>query len=400
FALGEESKPIAETQWTMRDRLAAFGLPVDAHSRLCADVVAMQAAYDDLAARRGELPYDIDGVVYKVDRRDLQARLGQVSRAPRWAAAHKFPAERAMTRLNAITIQVGRTGALTPVAHLEPITVGGVVVGRATLHNADEIARKDVRVGDTVVIQRAGDVIPQVVEPVLSRRPDGAAPFAFPNRCPACGTPAERPAGEVVARCPNGLTCPDQARERLKHFVSRDAFDIEGLGAKAVEAFYDLGLIAGPQDIFDLEARDARSQTRLETREGWGPTSARKLFAAIDAKRTIAFDRFVYALGVRQVGLTTARLLARHYGDPPSLQSAMRAAVDPTAPEYAELMAIDGIGAGVAADLIAFFADDASMRVYDALAGALSVEAPAAAAAEGALSGKTIVFTGTLSAMT
>lgn len=401
YGLGEVSAPLADTQWGVRAALAGFGLPVDDLARHCPDIDAMLAAYAGLRDGRPDLPFDIDGVVYKVDRRDFQARLGQVSRSPRWAAAHKFPAEQAPTRVKGIEIQVGRTGALTPVAILEPVTVGGVVVSRATLHNEDEIARKDVRVGDVAIIQRAGDVIPQVVGVDPAQRPADAQPFAPLRHCPACGAETVRPEGEAVRRCPNGLACPAQVVERLKHFVSRDAFDIEGLGAKAVAAFHDWGMIATPVDIFRLAETDRAGLTRLQNREGWGAQSVAKLYAAIEERRTIPLDRFIYALGIRQVGLTTAKLLARHYGDPDRFRAAMCAAHDETGEERAALLAIDGVGPSVAADLAAFFHDPKSLAIYDDLVALLALEAPQGGPGDDApLAGKTMVFTGTLETMT
>ena len=292
----------------------------------------MLATYRDIESGRSGLDYDIDGIVYKLDRLDLQQRLGFVSRSPRYAIAHKFPAEKATTILRDIDIQVGRTGALTPVAKLDPVTVGGVVVQNATLHNEDEIARKDVRIGDTVIVQRAGDVIPQILGSVEEKRPKGAKQFVFPDICPACGSHASREINpttgkvDAVRRCTGGLICPAQRVERLKHFVSRNAFDIEGLGEKHIKAFYDDGLIQSPPDIFTLEARDRRASSKLAEREGWGETSAQKLFDAIEARRNVRLDRFIYALGIRHVGETTARLLARNYGSAEAFLKAMRAA--------------------------------------------------------------------------
>ena len=280
---------------------------------------------------RATLGYDIDGVVYKVNDLALQERLGFISRSPRWAVAHKFAAEKAMTIVEAITITVGRTGALTPTANLKPVTVGGVVVSNATLHNEDEIARKDVRVGDTVVVQRAGDVIPQILEVVLDKRPPGAEPYEFPHVCPVCGSAAVREIDEktgeadVVRRCTGTLVCAAQAVEGLKHFVSRNAFDIEGLGEKLIELFFTEGLIRTPADIFTLKARDGQGRPPLREWEGFGETSARNLFNAIDARRSIALNRFLYALGVRHVGETNARRLARHFGDWETLRAAARA---------------------------------------------------------------------------
>jgi DNA ligase (NAD+) len=357
----------------------------------------MLAFYRELAASRATLPYDIDGVVFKVDRLDWQDRLGFVSRAPRWAIAQKFEAEKAETVLRRIRIQVGRTGTLTPVAELEPVTVGGVVVSRATLHNEDEIRRKKVRVGDTVVVQRAGDVIPQVVSVVLEKRPPGTREYEFPDRCPECDSLAMREEGEVARRCTGGLICPAQAIERLKHFVSRNAFDIEGLGTKHIKAFWKDGLIAGPGDIFRLRG----SAEEIRTREGWGGKSVDNLLAAIESRRTIGLDRFIYALGIRQVGQATARLLAKQYGSLSAWRKAMTAAADPDSDAYRDLVDIDGIGPSVAADLTAFFAERHNREVLDDLQAELDVEdfiAPQAG--ESPIAGKTVVFTGTLEEMT
>jgi DNA ligase (NAD+) len=360
----------------------------------CDGVDAALAAYQAIAEARPTLDYDIDGVVYKVNRLSWQARLGFVSRAPRWAIAHKFPAEQAITVLRDIDIQVGRTGALTPVARLEPVTVGGVVVSNATLHNEDEIARKDVRAGDTVVVQRAGDVIPQVVEVVLDKRPKKTKPFAFPDHCPVCDSEAVRDEGEAVRRCTGGLICPAQAVERLKHFVSRNAFDIEGLGAKHIVAFWQDELIREPADIFGLTAE------MLAVREGWGEQSAANLLAAIADRRQISLDRFIYALGIRQVGQATARLLARTYLTVKAWREAMAAAQDPENDAYQELVAIDGIGESVAADILAFLHERHNQRVLDDLEAVLDIEEFEQPAGDSAIAGKTIVFTGTLEQMT
>ena len=331
YAWGEVSEPFAATQFGAIEAMRRFGLPTNPLTKLCRTAAELLAHYRAIEAERANLGYDIDGVVYKVDDLALQQRLGFVSRSPRWATAHKFPAERATTVLEAIEIQVGRTGALTPVAKLKPVTVGGVVVANATLHNEDEIARKDVRVGDTVVVQRAGDVIPQVVEVVLEKRPPGAEPFKFPETCPACGSAALREIDEktgeadVVRRCTGQLVCPAQAVEGLKHFASRNAFDIEGLGDKQIELFFKEGLVRTPADIFTLRARDGQGRPPLRDWEGFGETSVKNLFDAIDARRTIAFNRFLFALGIRHVGETNARRLARHYGDWETFRAAARA---------------------------------------------------------------------------
>ncbi len=330
----------------------------------------MLETYRDIESGRSGLDYDIDGIVYKLDRLDLQQRLGFVSRSPRFAVAHKFPAEKATTILRDIDIQVGRTGALTPVAKLDPVTVGGVVVQNATLHNEDEIARKDVRIGDTVIVQRAGDVIPQILGPVQDKRPKGAKRFKFPTVCPACGSHATREINpntgkeDVVRRCTGGLICPAQRVERLKHFVSRNAFDIEGLGEKHIKSFYDDGLIQSPPDIFTLAKRDKRASSKLMEREGWGETSAQKLFDAIAARRAVKLDRFIYALGIPHVGEITARLLARNYGTAEAFVAAMRAAgANREGEAFTELDNIEGIGPTVAAAIADFFAEKHNVDV-------------------------------------
>ena len=396
YSTGEISAAPAETHWKLLDRLKGWGFAVNPLSRLCVSGAEALALYEEIAAARATLPYDIDGIVYKVNRLDWQNRLGMVSRAPRWAIAHKFAAEQAETLLRDISIQVGRTGALTPVAELEPITVGGVVVSRATLHNADEIERKDVRAGDTVVVQRAGDVIPQVVRVIQEKRPKDSKPFVFPDRCPECDSVVMQEDGEVVRRCAGGLICPAQALERLKHFVSRDAFDIEGFGGKHIEAFREDGLIETPADIFRLSDRAAE----IAEREGWGEQSAENLMAAIEARRTIPLERFVYALGVRQVGQSTARLLARHYGTIEALSEAMAQAQDTGSEAYASLISIDGIGPSVATDLIAFFAEPHNRTVLQDLAAALDIEPFVQGDSDSPITGRIVVFTGTLERMT
>ncbi len=402
YGCGEHSEPLGDTHWEFLDRLRGWGLPVNPLARLCRDVEDALAFYREIESSRATLDYDIDGVVYKVNRIDWQQRLGTVSRAPRWAIAHKFPAQRAETRIEDILIQVGRTGALTPVAALTPVTVGGVVVSRATLHNEDEIARKDIRIGDWVVIQRAGDVIPQIVAVVEAKRPADSKPYVFPDHCPACGSLAVRtvkPASEepdAVRRCTGGLICPAQAVERLKHFVSRNAFDIEGLGKRHIAAFWEDGLIRSPADIFRLRQR----REELVARDGWGEQSVRNLLDAIDARRRISLDRFIYALGIRQVGEATARLLARHYGSLDAFLAAMQAAQDPESEAYAELTNIDQIGPSVAGDLLAFFAEPHNREVVEDLRRQLSEVVPVAAPRSASpVAGKTVVFTGTLATM-
>ncbi len=396
YALGEVSAPLAETQFGIIERLKTWGFNTNPQTRVCGALRDVMGHYREIEESRSALSYDIDGMVYKVNRLDWQGRLGQVARAPRWATAHKFPAEKAATILKAIDIQVGRTGTLTPVARLEPVTVGGVVVSSATLHNEDEIARKDVRTGDTVIIQRAGDVIPQVVSVIADKRPADAVRFAMPDTCPECGSLAVREEGEAAKRCTGGLVCPAQAVERLKHFVSRDAFDIEGLGGKHIEAFYSEGLIKTPADIFDL----ARHADDLKTREGWGEKSVDNLLAALEDRRTIGLDRLIYALGIRQVGQATARLLARAYTSLDAWRGAMGAAGDHDSGAYQELINIDQIGPGMADDLISFFREPHNVEVLNSLAARLNVEnAEAPAAPESAVAGKTVVFTGSLETM-
>jgi len=397
YAWGEVSEPVAETHWDFLQHLKDWGFAVNPLAKRCQNIDEALAFHAEIAAERATLPYDIDGVVYKVNRFDLQARLGMVSRAPRWALAHKFPAEQAQTILRAITIQVGRTGALTPVAELEPITVGGVVVSRATLHNEDEIARKDIREGDAVIIQRAGDVIPQVVAVVPEKRPRGSKPFVFPDRCPVCNSHAVREEGMVVRRCTGGLICAAQAVERLKHFVSRNAFDIDGLGDKRIEELWQEGWLKTPADIFRLGKRTAQ----LEEREGWGKQSAAKLTKAIEARRSIALERFIYALGIPQVGEATARLLAKNYGSLAAWREAMMAAQDPESPAYHELDNIEGIGPSVATDIIAFFGEAHNLEVLDDLTAEVSVQDfVQPKTADSPIAGKSVVFTGELTAMT
>ncbi len=395
YAWGETSAAFARSHAEALQHFRDWGFTVNPRSRLCHGVDEVLAAYREIAADRAELPYDIDGVVYKVNDLELQRRLGFVSRAPRWALAHKFPAQQAQTVIEKIDIQVGRMGTLTPVAFLAPITVGGVVVQRATLHNEDEIARKDIREGDTVVIQRAGDVIPQVVSVVLDHRRADSKPYEFPDKCPRCGSLVVREPGFVARRCTGGLICPAQAVERLKHFVARDCFDIEGLGAKHIAEFREDGLIHSPGDIFRLKA------AQLVDREGWGETSAQKLIAAIDERRRIPLDRFINALGIPQVGQATARLLARHYRSLDNWRREMDAAQDAESPAHAGLLDVHGIGGDMAADIIGFFAEPHNCDLLDDLGGEITVldyEAPSRATAS-PLAGKTIVFTGGLESM-
>ena len=410
YAWGETSEPLGKTQWQVRERMQSWGFETDEPAHVCHSLEEVLAFYREVQGARAELPHDIDGIVYKVNRLDWQERLGAVSRAPRWATAHKFPAEQAETLLHQISIQVGRTGALTPVANLEPITVGGVVVSRATLHNEDEIARKDIREGDHVIIQRAGDVIPQVVSVVAHKRPKDSQSFVFPTHCPCpLETPVRREPGEAVTRCTGELACPYQQVQRLIHFVGREAFDIEGLGSRHIEEFRQEGLVTEPADIFHLKDR----KDALETREGWGAQSVANLLRAIEERRRIGLDRFIYALGIRQVGQATARLLARTYGALEAWHQAMtqaaeerRKAPDAKKPAevgeaYAELCNVEGIGMSVADDIAAFFGEEHNVKVIADLEAALeAVEPLESVAGSSPVAGKTVVFTGTLERMT
>jgi DNA ligase (NAD+) len=397
YAWGEVSTPVAGTHEAFLCKLQGWGFPVNPLARLCRDVDEMMAFYHEIEAQRARLGYDIDGIVFKVNRVDWQERLGAVSRSPRWAIAQKFAAEKARTLLRAIRVQVGRTGTLTPVAELEPVTVGGVVVSRATLHNEDEIARKDIRIGDTVIVQRAGDVIPQVLGAIPELRPPDAQPYAFPDHCPECGSLAVREADEAARRCTGGLICPAQAVERLKHFVTRDAFDIEGLGARNIEAFRADGLIESPADIFRFHEK---AET-IRSREKWGKKSLENLLRAIDARRTLSLDRFIYALGIRQIGQATARLLARQYGSFEAWRDAMIAARDPEADAWRDLVNINGIGPSVAKDIVDFFAEPHNIEILDDLTGEVTI-VPVATPPhrDSPIAGRTVVFTGSLETMT
>lgn len=406
YAWGELLTQSYDTQSQVIEQFSKWGFEINPQMKRCINVDEMLSIYKEIEEQRAALDYDIDGVVYKVDRLDWQHRLGFVSRSPRWAIAHKFPAEKATTILRGIEIQVGRTGQLTPVAKLDPVTVGGVVVSNATLHNEDEIVRKGVRIGDTVTVQRAGDVIPQVLGYIEDKRPKDSVPYEFPKICPACGSKAVReinPATgreDVAMRCTGGLICPAQAVERLKHFVSRNAFDIEGLGAKQVEAFYLEGRVMRPGDIFTLQTRDKDSLKKLKDREGWGDTSIKNLFQAIDDKRSIGLDRFIFALGIRHIGETTARLLARTYGTMDALMEAINTAIDEESAAYQELVAIDGIGEIAARALVQFFNEPHNKEAVDALLEGVSPEPVEMAANDTPVAGKTIVFTGSLEKIT
>jgi DNA ligase (NAD+) len=414
YAWGELSEPLSDTQLGAIDRLRAFGFATNPLTQLCETTSQMLDHYRDIEAQRSTLGYDIDGVVYKVNDLSLQARLGFRSTTPRWAIAHKFPAELAWTRLEAIDIQVGRTGALSPVARLHPVTVGGVVVSNATLHNEDYIAGrdakgatirdgKDIRVGDWVQVYRAGDVIPKLADVDISKRPEGAEPFDFPTSCPECNSDAVREEGDAVRRCTGGVICPAQAVEKLKHFVARKAFDIEGLGAKQIEMFYDDPdlPIRTPVDIFTLQARDAANLNKLANRKGWGAQSAGNLWAAIDEKRNIPFGRLLFALGIRHMGEAASNLIATHYGTWPYFESAVTAAANFEGPEWEDLLSVDGVGEIMARALVSAFAQEAERASIDALVAQLDVQEAKRPDTTGSpVAGKTVVFTGTLEKMT
>jgi DNA ligase (NAD+) len=386
------------THLELLQQLIQWGFSVSHWHTLCTTEAMIFKLHEDLYAARPDLGYDIDGVVYKINRLDYQNRLGQVSRSPRWAVAHKFPAEQGETRLEKIDIQVGRTGTLTPVAHLTPITVGGVVVSRATLHNEDEIQRKDIREGDMVIIQRAGDVIPQILGFVKEKRPADTHPFVFPTTCPICGSHAIRLEGEVAHRCTGGLVCPAQVVLRLYHFISRHGFDIDGFGQKQIEEFFEKGWIKTPADIFRLEKKNALAQHPIHQWEGWGSKSVTNLFKAIEERRHISLDRFIYSLGIPQIGQATAKLLARTYGSFKNWRAQMElAATSPENSALSELLSIDGIGPSTAEDLCAFFLEPHNQTVLNELEKELTIEdAQAISHTNSPIAGMSIVFTGTL----
>ncbi|MGC9368865.1 MAG: NAD-dependent DNA ligase LigA [Paracoccaceae bacterium] len=412
YGWGQLSEPLAKTQSDAIARLQDLGFQTNPLTELCDSTEALLAHYRRIEEQRATLGYDIDGVVYKVDDLDLQRRLGMRATTPRWAIAHKFPAELAWTRLEKIEIQVGRTGALSPVARLTPVTVGGVVVSNATLHNEDYIAGrdasgnpirdgKDIREGDWVQVYRAGDVIPKVADVDLSKRPEDAEPYEFPTECPECGSDAIREDGDAVRRCTGGLICPAQAVEKLKHFVSRAAFDIEGLGAKQVEQFYRDGWIKEPADIFTLEERYGSGLQQLKNREGWGEKSAANLFAAIDERRTIPLDRLIFALGIRHVGEAASDLLARFYVSWENFLNAMTRAEVGEGPEWERLTGIDGVGPVMATSVVTTFHQEAERDSIDRLVEYLTIEdAEPRGAVDSPVAGKTVVFTGTLEKMT
>lgn len=402
YTWGEVSEIRWKSQVEFLEYVKELGFPVNPYNKVCHNEQELLDSFETLMENRADLPYDIDGIVYKVNDLELQKRLGFLTRTPRWAIAHKFPAEQAITRLNNIRVQVGRTGALTPVADLEPVNVGGVLVSHATLHNEDEIKRKDIRIGDMVIIQRAGDVIPQAVSVLTEKRSTELPEFQFPTVCPECGAHAIREEDEAVRRCTGGLSCPAQAVERLKHFVSREAFNIEGLGDKVIDEFYKEGIIKTPYDIFTLEERNkpadlfsASQSLNLENREGWGKKSVSKLFDAINKSKSISLQKFIYALGIRQVGTATAYLIAKHYHTFTAFMSAM------VQQDLQLLVSIDGIGPAMAKDIVEFFKEEHNLSVINDLLSVISIEEfEGIANTTSEIFGKTIVFTGTLTTLT
>ena len=413
YAWGEVSQPFAKTQWEARRQLSKWGFKLNEPSRVVRNLEEIKAYYEEMESKRSRLGFSIDGIVYKVNRLDLQERLGYKNRSPRWAKAHKFSPEKAQTHIKSISISVGRMGTLTPIAELEPVNIGGVLVSRATLHNEDEIERKDFRVRDLVIVQRAGDVIPQVVSVIIDKRPLDAVPFVFPTQCPSCNSKAVRHIGEADWVCTASLTCPNQALARLVHFTSRHAFNIEGLAEQNIKTFLDEGLLESPADIFRLEEKLAAPDIftfgkgekerllPLQEREGWGAVSANKLFEAIKKRENISLDRFIYALGINQVGETTAKLLARSYSSLAKFRKKIDASQNRKSKEYEHLKSIDGIGPIVADKILTFFADPHNITVVDDIIFQIEVtdfEVPHMQTSQ--LTGKTIVFTGTLEKMT
>ncbi|MBL0715892.1 MAG: NAD-dependent DNA ligase LigA, partial [Desulfosarcina sp.] len=410
YGWGKVSSSFADTQWKARHKLNHWGFRNNDPSRLIVirgtDLSELLVYYNDLDQQRARLGFSIDGMVLKINRLDWQSRLGSGSRSHRWEIAWKFPAERALTEVLDIVCQVGRSGRITPVAHLKPIGVGGALVQRATLHNADELKRKDVRIGDTVIIQRAGDVIPQILEVDKARRPHNSTPYRFPQRCPACKSLLVKDAGAADTYCSAGLVCAAQVIERLKHFTSRDAFDIEGLGEKNIEAFFRKGLLKTPVDIFTLELRDGQNMPPLKEWEGWGEVSARKLFDAIQKSRTITLDRFIFSLGIRQIGQATARLLAKHYISLTKWRHSIDAARKQGSDEHIDLLSISGLGESMVSDLFSFMAEPHNQDVLDALTIGNERQEPHVVVrnfvpsfSNSPISGKKVVFTGKLETM-
>lgn len=411
YAWGELSAPLGDGQFDAIQAIDKLGFSTNPLTKKCDSVSALIAHYRDIESQRATLDYDIDGVVYKVDNLALQSRLGARSTTPRWAIAHKFPAELAWTRLEGIDIQVGRTGALSPVARLAPVTVGGVVVSNATLHNEDYIAGrdntgapirdgKDIRIGDWVQVYRAGDVIPKIADVDISKRKSDAQVYDFPTVCPQCQSPARCEAGDAVRRCDGGMGCPAQAVEKLKHFVSRGAFDIEGLGAKQVEQFYEDGWIGEPAEIFTLQARYGSGLAQLKNREGWGEKSAAKLFDAIETRRSIPLAKLIFALGIRHVGDSSAGLLAGHYQSWGAFEAAMRSAAIGEGELWLDLLSIDGIGETLATSVLSAFQNDREWDRIERLTAQLAIIDAPKPTTDSPVAGKTVVFTGSLEKMT
>lgn len=396
YAWGDTTEPFTGFYSNSLQQLKNWGFCINPLTRRCNTVERAIRHYHDISNQRDKLPYEIDGVVFKVDRIDWQERLGVAGRDPRWAIAYKFAAHQAETVLEKISIQVGRTGILTPVAELKPVVIGGVTISRASLHNNDEILRKDLREGDHVLVQRAGDVIPQVIGVVLENRKKSSKLYQFPEYCPDCGARIYREGTEVALRCPGGLTCPAQTVERLKHFVSRNAFDIEGLGAKQIQYFWEKKLIQTPSDIFTLEDRIKSVEFELADQERWGPKSTQNLFSAIAARKSISIERFIFALGIPNIGQNSAKLLARFYGSFVSLRKTVENAIDKKSNAYSELTNIDGIGTISANALVNFMAEKHNLGVLDDLQKLLEIQPYISQEIISPISGKTIVFTGAL----
>ncbi len=407
YGIGEFSADFkCDSQAELLKKLQEFGFKTEPHSRLCSSVDEIMKLYEEIEDKRYQLDYDIDGMVYKVNDFVLQERLGFVSRSPRFAIAHKFPAEKSKTEIEKIIIQIGRTGAITPVACLKPVNIGGVVVSRATLHNQDEIARKDIREGDIVVVQRAGDVIPQVVAVDNDKRKSGSEKFIFPKNCPVCGAEIVKSEDDVVLRCSGGISCAAQLKELLKHFVSKDAFDIAGLGKKQIENFFHEGRIKTFTDIFTLEKRDQKSGDPLKEKEGWGAKSTENLFWAINQKRNISLEKFIYAIGIRYVGQATAKLIANHFISYQNFKDKMIKMAALTQEEmladqdFKDFVALDGIGEKMAESIIDYFRDIKNLRMINEVDVELKIQDTVAIRSDSTLAGKSIVFTGTLAGIT
>ncbi len=405
YGIGDYSSDfIATSHSEFITKIKGYGFIIEPHSILCNDIDALMASYNKVSDSRFELDYDLDGMVYKVNDFALQQRLGYVSSSPRFAIAHKFAAQTATTKIEDISIQVGRTGALTPVAHLTPVNIGGVMVSRASLHNQDEIARKDIRIGDIVTVKRAGDVIPQVIASDTSKRQGEVATFSFPESCPVCGSAVKNVEDDVVLRCTGGLNCKAQMIETLKHFVSKDAIDIAGLGKKQIENFYEDGLIQSFADIYTLESRNQEvpKEKKLENKEGFGEKSATNLFAAINKKRKIDLEKFIYAIGIRFIGITTAKLIASHFISYQSFKASMSefAALDHeellSNSNYLEFQGLDGIGEKTAHAVTDYFKDANIKKMIDGLDCQLQIIDKVVASSDSQYAGKSIVFTGSL----